>query len=95
MATSATFCDVCQTAPGRWRRCTQQRLCAVCRASPEHRIVTFAQAQRTTGLTPDDLLPFRQGSVPNPVNVKFKRLPVLYWRDLAALCVARGLEIPE
>jgi|APCry1669189070_1035195.scaffolds.fasta_scaffold121373_2 hypothetical protein len=87
-------CEACG-APGRWRRCTQQQLCEVCRRAPEHRIVTFAQARAQTGLADEDLLPFRRGAVPNPVNPKFRRLPVLLWQDLATLCLARGLEIPD
>jgi len=94
-AEAAPHCEACRANPSRWRRCTQQQLCDGCRALPEHKIVTFARARQATGLENEDLLPYRQGFVPNPFNVKFKRLPVLYWKDLAALCIARGLEIPD
>ena len=57
--------------------------------------MSFARARQVTGLADEDLLPLRQGWVPNPVNVKFRRLQVLRWCDLATLCLARGIEIPD
>ena len=91
----APLCEVCIYAPSRWRKCTRQQICDACRSSPEHKILTFAHARLETGLSDDDLLPLRQGFIPNPKNIKFSRVPVLFWRDLAELCMTRGLEIPD
>ena len=37
----------------------------------------------------------RVGRIANPINPRFGRLGVYFWKDVAALCIATNLEIPE
>jgi hypothetical protein len=94
MRAAPSLCEGCGGPEARLRRCTRQRLCALCRARPEHKILTGAEVRRATGLEERDFLFLRAGSVVNPRSAGFPRLGVYFWKDVAELCVSRGLDIP-
>jgi len=57
--------------------------------------MTAAQVKRLTGLPEASFLHLRVGTVVNPKNVCLHRCGVYYWKDVAQLCLAQGLEMPE
>jgi hypothetical protein len=89
------LCCECGEAAGRLRHCTRELLCDGCRALPERRIMTAAHVKRVTGLPEASFLHLRVGTVANPKDVRLRRCGVYYWKDVAQLCLARGLEMPE
>ncbi len=88
-------CRACGGAEGRLRVCTKQVLCPTCRQAPEHRLMTAAAVRRQLALPEADFFHLRAGTVPNPVDPRYRRVNVYYWKDVAAFCAAHGLELPE
>jgi hypothetical protein len=54
-----------------------------------------AAVRRCLALSEDAVLHLRAGTAPNPVDPRYRRINVYYWKDVAAFCAARGLELPE
>jgi hypothetical protein len=87
-------CEVCGAPEAPLRRCTRQRLCQPCRALPDYKVVTLGELRKKgLELTSEDLLPLRAGLTANPVNRRFARMGVYYWKDVALLCISRGLDL--
>ena len=57
--------------------------------------MTGASARRALALPEEAFLHLRVGTAPNPVDPHYRRINVYYWKDVAAFCAARGLELPE
>ena len=57
--------------------------------------MTGAAARRALALPEEAFLHLRAGTAPNPVDPRYRRINVYYWKDIAAFCAARGLELPE
>lgn len=86
-------CESCGSHAAPLRRCTGQRLCAICRLSPEHKVVSRAAALRKTGLPPTalnegGLIP--AGYAPNPKNPAFAPIQLLWCRDVFQLLADLG-----
>ena len=88
------ICTECG-APARRRICTKEVLCPTCRLVPEHRLMTGAAVRRRLALPEDAVLHLRVGTMPNPVDPRYHRVNVYYWKDIAAFCAAHGLELPD
>lgn len=85
-------CEICGAPEAARRRCTGQVICKRCRGHPENQIITgFEVKKRVPELSEADLLPLRAGFIPNPVHRAFSRVPVYFWKDVALLCLQRGL----
>ena len=95
MKSLQSSCTSCGAEGARIRHCTKERLCERCRAAPEHKLMRASQVRAVTGLPEAEFLHLKAGTVVNPVNPKFPRLSVFYWKDVADFCMKNGLEIPD
>lgn len=57
--------------------------------------MTGTAVRRGLDLPENAILHLRAGTVANPVDPRYRRINVYYWKDVAAFCAARGLELPE
>ena len=57
--------------------------------------MTCAAVKKSLGLPESAFLHLRTGHVANPVDRRFRRVGVYYWKDVATFCLDNGLEIPE
>lgn len=85
------LCEGCAQPAAPLRRCTRQYLCAPCRRLPQFKLVSLPEVRRQTGLTSNDLLPLRAGTIPNSSDRRFARTAVYLWVDVALLCLERGI----
>ena len=88
-------CAECGLQGARQRRCTASLpLCAACRLMPQHKIVTQAAVRKV--LSKSELKDLGiAGRVFNPTNPAFRPMSVYYARDVAAVLVKAGREIPD
>ena len=93
--TKTSPCLSCHSPDGSLRVCTKQVLCERCRSLPDYRIMTCAAVKKSLGLPESAFLHLRTGHVANPVDRRFRRVGVYYWKDVATFCLDNGLEIPE
>ena len=87
-------CISCASTDADFRRCTREFLCARCRSLPEYRIMTSYEVKKKTGLSEADFFYLRIGTIANPIYVAYRRVNVYYWKDIAELCLRKGLDIP-
>jgi hypothetical protein len=57
--------------------------------------MTCTAVKRSVGLPESSFVHLRVGRIANPVDARFRRLGVYFWKDVAAFCVENDLEIPE
>ena len=93
--TKVTRCEACQAPEASLRVCTKQTLCETCRSRPEYRIMTCASVRKALDLPESAFIHLRAGRVNNPVDPRFRRMSVYFWKDVAAFCAHHDLEIPE
>ena len=89
------MCISCSASESALRVCTKQVLCERCRSLPEFRIMTCAAVKKSLGIPETAFIHLRAGRIANPVDRRYRRLGVYFWKDVADFCVQNGLEIPE
>lgn len=56
--------------------------------------MTSFEVRRKTGLHDEECLPLRAGTAVNPIHPGYRRVSVYYWKDIAQLCLRRGIDLP-
>ena len=56
--------------------------------------MTSYEVKKKTGLSEADFFYLRIGTIANPIYVAYRRVNVYYWKDIAELCLRKGLDIP-
>jgi len=57
--------------------------------------MSCAAVKRSLAMPETAFLHLRAGRIANPVDLRFRRLGVYFWKDIAKFCVENKLEIPE
>ena len=84
-------CAECGAPRCALRRCTAQRLCAVCRQRPEHKIWTLRRVEERTHLTEDVVADLQVGWTVNPRDPRFARQKIYFEKDvLMRVCQLEG-----
>lgn len=93
--TKGLACSGCGAPNARRRLCSGgAALCAVCRGSPEHRVVSEAWLGKAAPWLPPAKYPEPVGSVVNCRHPAFKRQRMYAWGDVALRCLELAVPIP-
>jgi len=57
--------------------------------------MTCAAVKKSLGLAETCFIHLRTGRIANPVDRRYRRVGVYFWKDVAGFCVENGMEIPE